>query len=752
MNRSARTCPTLLATLLIAALAPPASAQFCPGGPTYFSGNYSLSGCTVGTCWSPNPFPSSTRITGSQYPSTNYACATTTPVSGALENTLYTYDANGNLTVVKDPLAHSTTNAYDALNRLTQVTDPASGLTKYAYNLNNILNKVTDPRNLATNYTIDGFGETTTLASSDTGTATSTYDPAGNLLTRLDSRGVTATYTVDAINRVTQVVYSKTGTTSEMHTFTYDQGTSGKGRLTQLTDTAGTTSWTYEAHGRVTSKVQTVGNTATVSYAYNAAGQLQTLTTPSGQAIGYTYTNGRVSGITLNGAALITGAITEPFGPLSTWQWGNGLVTLRVYDLGGRLTSWEYRDGVSILRNDVTWDIASRVTANANPADAALGCAFQYDNLDRLTVSQQGSPVTTTQQFGYDAVGNRRNFTLNGTATNYSYSSSSNQLLSLTGSTTRSYVYDAAGNPTTIGALTYVYNNANRLVTVKNGATVVASYKVNALGQRVEKNAGGTITRYVYDEQRHLLGEYDSAGKIIQETVWLEDMPIATLRPTGASANPTPINTYFVLADHLGSPRAVVRPGDNKFMWRWDNVDSFGDNAANENPAGQGQFRYALRFPGQYYDPETASHYNDYRDYDPLVGRYEQSDPIGIWGGLNTYVYVADAPITYFDSTGKNIHGNWCGPGGGGPVQDAVDQCCKDHDECYDRCKADWKNKVLGTGGTAMQTAIASCDKGVCACLALVQPKGDAERRGKERVSWFFNCTTPPTANQKPKQ
>ncbi len=164
---------------------------------------------------------------------------------------------------------------------------------------------------------------------------------------------------------------------------------------------------------------------------------------------------------------------------------------LRVYDTDGRVTSWEYRNGTSILRNDVSWDVAGRVTANANPANAALGCAFQYDALDRLSVSQQGNPVTATQQFNYDKTGNRTNFTLNGAVTNYSTAPASNQLLALTGATARSYVYDAAGNPSTIGSLTYTYNNANRLIKVMNGATTLATYKVNALGQRVEKMAGG---------------------------------------------------------------------------------------------------------------------------------------------------------------------------------------------------------------------------------------------------------------------
>lgn len=286
---------------------------------------------------------------------------------------------------------------------------------------------------------------------------------------------------------------------------------------------------------------------------------------------------------------------------------------------------------------------------------------------------------------------------------------------------------------------------------MQGGVTTIATYRVNGLGQRVSKNVGGVITYFVYDEQGHLVGEYDGSGNLVQETVWLEGLPVATLRPTGIG-NPTPIAVYYVHADHLGSPRVVTRPSDNAIVWQWDNIDPFGANAANENPAGQGVFKYALRFPGQYYDAETGTHYNYHRDYDSAVGRYAQSDPIGIWGGLNTYAYVANNPLLYFDPTGENIHGNWCGPGGGGPIQDAVDQCCKDHDECYDNCKADWKNKVFGTGGPKMQEEIGTCDTKVCACLAKVQPKNDAERTGKERVSWFFKCTAPPAANQKPKQ
>jgi RHS repeat-associated protein len=90
-------------------------------------------------------------------------------------------------------------------------------------------------------------------------------------------------------------------------------------------------------------------------------------------------------------------------------------------------------------------------------------------------------------------------------------------------------------------------------------------------------------------------------------------------------------------------------------VWRWDQWEPFGDNVADENPGGAGIFDMPLRFPGQYFDKETNLHYNYYRDYDPGIGRYGESDPIGLKGGLNTYAYVRSNPLSYFDPDGLEV-------------------------------------------------------------------------------------------------
>jgi RHS repeat-associated protein len=104
--------------------------------------------------------------------------------------------------------------------------------------------------------------------------------------------------------------------------------------------------------------------------------------------------------------------------------------------------------------------------------------------------------------------------------------------------------------------------------------------------------------------------------------------------------------------DHLGTPR-LIEDQSGKTVWRWDHLDPFGANPANEDPDGDGvKVVFNLRVPGQVFDKESGTHYNYFRDYDRSTGRYIQSDPIGLAGGINTYAYVGENPLSYADPTG----------------------------------------------------------------------------------------------------
>ncbi|MFZ6779785.1 RHS repeat domain-containing protein, partial [Undibacterium sp. Ji83W] len=108
---------------------------------------------------------------------------------------------------------------------------------------------------------------------------------------------------------------------------------------------------------------------------------------------------------------------------------------------------------------------------------------------------------------------------------------------------------------------------------------------------------------------------------------------------------------YDIHADHLNTPR-VITDATGTEVWRWDSAP-FGETLPNEQPASQQtKFVFNQRFPGQYFDVETNLHYNYFRDYDPTIGRYVESDPIGLRGGMNTYTYTENNPIVRTDPKG----------------------------------------------------------------------------------------------------
>ena len=581
------------------------------------------------------------------------------------------YDAAGRQTKITDPNNIQTTQTYDDLDRLvsTVADSPAGGIqatTQMTYDAIGNVRTVVDPKNLTTSYLYDALGRLTHQDSPDSGASSFTYDDAGNRKTLTDARSITATTHYDVLNRPVSVIYP---TAAENISYLYDTANTvcqasenfPLSRLSKMTDQSGTTEYCYDRFGNTTRKVQTTGGQVfVVRYTYNKSNQLATMIYPDGTSVDYTRdTQSRVQeiGVTVTGGTrqvLLNNAAYQPAGPVASWQYGNGRTLTRTYDLDYRATG--VRDpGAGGLDIGYGYDSASYLRQITTQSTSTIRAKFDYDALGRLAARKNAADVLQ-EEYRYDKTGNRTSATVNGTTTNYGYPSTSHQLTQV-GGTARTY--DAAGNLRTVGgtAKEYVYNNANRMSEAKGaGGVTVGTYVYNGFGEQVQRQTSVT-TRFVYDEAGQLLGQYDISGTAIQQYLWLGGQPVGMLvSPVPASAPNARLK--YVESDQLGTPRAIIDPTRQVAIWRWDEMkEGFGDHAPEVDPDGDGvNLVFDLRFAGQRYDQASGLHYNYFRDYDPGTGRYVQSDPIGLAGGISTYGYVGGNPMTRIDPLGLDTY------------------------------------------------------------------------------------------------
>jgi len=583
--------------------------------------------------------------------------------------TQYDYDRQGNLTSLTDAMGKITAYRYDALNRLVAQVDPAAGdagaggTTAYALDGLNQTMSVTDPRGLVTGYSVNGLGQVIAHASPDSGGSTSRFDSAGNRVGHTDARAVETVLTYDALNRVTQVTWSPpagSSMTSVTQDYTYDTGSNAQGKLTSVTDPSGTTTYTYSVKGRVARETRTIaGVSYTTAYGYDRYGRLSSTTYPSGRVVRYKFDAlGQVTRIDTNAPGGASKVVVKdvtylPFGGIKGFAFGNNAPYERRYDLDGRVSGYT----LGSLSRNLGFDAASRISAFTHN-DTAYDQTFGYDNLNRLT---RWTGLATSQGFTYDAVHNRTSQSIGASTYRYSVSDSANRLTQVSGPVARAYTYDAAGNVTRDSGRSFSYDARGRMIQAKRG-THTTTYAVNSLGQRVLKTpAGGSATVYHYDQTGLLIAESNAAGNPQREYIYLGKIPVALIN---ASA---PATLFNLFTDHLNTVRVITSPS-NTVRWRWDS-DPFGTTPANTNPSGVGNFNFNLRFPGQYRDTETGIHYNYFRDYDPFIGRYIQSDPIGLAGGINTFAYVWGNPLSFGDPSGLDVTvARYPGAGGFGHV------------------------------------------------------------------------------------
>ncbi|TZF80801.1 RHS repeat-associated core domain-containing protein, partial [Cognatilysobacter lacus] len=308
------------------------------------------------------------------------------------------------------------------------------------------------------------------------------------------------------------------------------------------------------------------------------------------------------------------------------------------------------------------WDEVGNLTSlgdtASNPNISVPLRGYGYDGLNRLTAANDPNN-TLLQGYAYDATGNRLSDTKVTSATGttaYTYPATSHRLTQV-GTVARTY--DAMGDMLTGTvngvAKTYTYDVTGRMNVAKNGSTVAMNYAYNGKGEQVRRYPAATSTAQtyeVYDEAGHWIGEYDVNGARKQEFIWLGDLPVGVYALSPGST--TAYQVYQVEPDHLGTPRAVVDATRQKAVWSWPlQNEAFGKSNPIQDPDADGKaFVLDMRFPGQRFDSGSGLNYNYFRDFDASAGRYAQSDPIGLRGGVSTFSLVKGSPLVYTDPFG----------------------------------------------------------------------------------------------------
>ena len=200
--------------------------------------------------------------------------------------------------------------------------------------------------------------------------------------------------------------------------------------------------------------------------------------------------------------------------------------------------------------------------------------------------------------------------------------------------------------------MSYHYNAADRLISIKDGNNDVASYQYDAFGRRISKMVNGEVTYFIYANEG-LIGELDNKGNLSVAYGWIPNSQWGTkplwLAKVNINQTLQSASYHYLITDHLGTPQLAIN-GQGQQTWKMHS-DAFGNIALDSN----NQMTLNLRFLGQYYDQETGLSYNYQRDYNPKIGRYLQSDPLGLNGGINSFVYAENNPLKYMDARGELI-------------------------------------------------------------------------------------------------
>ncbi|RPK85418.1 RHS repeat-associated core domain-containing protein [Streptomyces sp. ADI98-10] len=554
----------------------------------------------------------------------------------------WTYDGEGNALTHTDAMGSVSRFEYTHFDLLATRIGPDGVRYEFTHDHELRLTQVLNPQGLTWNYAYDPAGHLISETDFDNRTLSYTRDAAGRLTTRTDALGQTTRYERDELDRIV-----RKDAAGAVTTFTYDL----TGQLAEAVNADATVTWLRDRYGRL--KSETV-NGRTLSYTYDELGRRTGRTTPSGAVSTWTYdAAGRRTSLTTSGRTLTFEH--DAAGREVTRRLGEHVTIASQFDTVGRLTTQQVTgSGRSIQRRDYTYRADGHLVGLTDQLSGTK--AFDVDTAGRVTAVHAAN---WTERYAYDAAGNQ-------TDASWPASHPGQEAVgrrSYTGTTiTRAgnvrYEHDALGRITLRqktrlslkpDTWRYDWDAESRIVAVTTPDGARWSYTYDPLGRRTAKeNTSPTSSsfgdRVEYSWDGRTLCEQTTRSAQLPAPVaitWDYDdaRPIAQsehITSTTPKANQSPDESRFfaITTDPVGTPNGLVDESGN-MAWHtrstlWGTT-AWATDSTSYTP---------LRFPGQYFDPETGLHHNHFRTYDPETARYLTPDPLGLLPSPNPTAYV----------------------------------------------------------------------------------------------------------------
>ncbi|MFF3323718.1 putative T7SS-secreted protein [Streptomyces sp. NPDC002889] len=562
----------------------------------------------------------------------------------------WTHDGEGNCTSHTDPMGRVTHFEYTHFDLLTARTDPDGARYEFVHDTELRLARVTNPQGLSWSYAYDGAGRLIGETDFDERTTGYEVDPVGRVSARITPLGETVRYERDVLGRVT----SKDAA-GHLTTYAYDPA----GRLVQAAGPDSELIYQYDREGRV--KTELVDGRA-ITYAYDGAGRRARRMTPGGQVTSYAYdTAGRPARLTADGREV--DFTRDESGRELARRFGGTLTLTSVRDGSGRVTEQEITaGGRSLNRRSYTY----REDGHLIGVDDAMSGRRRFD-LDPVGRVTAVTAAGWTESYAYDRSGNQ---TTAAWPDRHAGSEARGDRAYTGTRVVRAgayrYEHDAAGRliRRTKARLSkkpdtwrYSYDAEDRLTEVITPDGTLWRYRYDPLGRRTRKermapDGESVLERTDFTWDGTILAEQTTAPAGAPHLVTLTWdhqglTPIAQTERLTDCATQREIDTRFfaIATDLIGTPTELVDDrGD--IAWR-SRTTLWGTTTWNADASAY----TPLRFPGQYYDPETGLHYNHHRYYDPQTARYTTPDPLGLAPAPNPSAYVHN-PHTWSDPLG----------------------------------------------------------------------------------------------------